>query len=105
MSVVASVVSAPTPIDGNDHNSSPDFQFIDLPTGGDIAVEISDNANAGNITFTLWEDVNNRRDDEIEEQLSNGSTFSVDRVEEGTNYYIGDPDNADNESFLVNFVV
>lgn len=102
--VVASVVSAPAPIDGNDHNSSKDFQFVNLPGGGNLTVQITDNPNADNITFNLWEDINNRRDQTVETDLHNGSTFPADRVDEDDEYYIGDPANADDQNFTVTFL-
>lgn len=100
--VVASVVSAPTPINGQDHNSSPNFQFVDLPSGGDLSITIGDTSSANSITFTLWHEKNNWPDSEVATDLGNGSTIGVDKVEEDANYYIGDPAGA-TENFTVTF--
>jgi hypothetical protein len=104
--VVASVVSAAGPINGNDHNSSPDFQFLELPASGNLTVQISGNPNASSITFNLWEDVNNRRDNKVNPgaPLSNNSTLPVNDVKMGDEYYIGDPSNAGGQSFTVTFL-
>ncbi len=102
--VVASVTSAAGPIDGNENNSSPDFQFVELPASGNITVTISDNANANSISFYLWQDINNWPDKKAtDELLTNNATFPVSDVAVGDNYYIGNPSNAGGQTFVVTF--
>ncbi|HEX6903840.1 MAG TPA: hypothetical protein VF789_29285 [Thermoanaerobaculia bacterium] len=102
--VVASVTSAAGPIDGNENNSSPDFQFVELPASGNLTVTVSDNPNAGSISFYLWKDINNWPDKKaVDYSLSNNSTFPVSDVEMGDSYYIGNPSNAGGQTFVVTF--
>lgn len=101
--VVASVTSAAGPINGNQHNSSPDFQFVELPASGNITVTISDNPNADSIKFNLWRDINNWPDKDIQQGLGNNTTFPVSEVSVGDSYYIGDPSNAGGQTFVVTF--
>ena len=101
--VVASVTSAAGPINGNEHNSSPDFQFVELPASGNLTVTISDNPNADSIVFNLWRDISAWPDKEIQGGLTNNSTLPVSEVQMGDNYYIGDPSNAGGQTFVVTF--
>jgi len=103
--VVASVTSAAGPINGNENNSSPDFQFVELPASGNLTITISDNPNANSISFNLWRDINNWPDSEVKggEGLTNNSTLPVSSVEMGDEYYIGNPSNAGGQTFVVTF--
>ena len=100
--VVASVTSAPAPINGNEHNSSPDFQFVNLP-GGSLTVTVSGNPNADSITFNLWRDISAWPDKEIQGNLRNNATMPASEVSVGDSYYIGDPSNAGGQNFVVTF--
>lgn len=100
---IASVVSAPGPINGNEHNSSPNFQFVAVPTNGLITINITNSDYADQISFTLWKDKSMWPDSEVATQLKNNSTISYDDVEVGDTYYIGDPSNANNQNFTVIF--
>lgn len=101
--VVASVTSAAGPINGNENNSSPDFQFVELPASGNLTVTVSENPNSSSISFNLWRDINNWPDKEIVQGLTNNSTMPVSDVEMGDKYYIGNPSNAGGQTFLVTF--
>lgn len=101
--VLASVVSAPAPIDGNTHNSSPDFQFVLLPSGGNLTIQVTDNPNADSITFNLWRDISAWPDSEIQTNLHNGATMPAEEVNGGDSYYIGDPSGAGGQNFTVTF--
>ena len=101
--VVASVTSAAGPINGNENNSSPDFQFVELPATGNLTITVSDNPNASSITFNLWRDINNWPDKEIETGLMNNSTMPATNVETSDKYYIGNPSNAGGQTFVVTF--
>jgi hypothetical protein len=102
--VVASVTSAAGPINGNQNNSSPDFQFVELPASGNLTVTVSDNPNSSAITFNLWRDISNWPDNQINKApLTNGSTLPVSDVEMGNEYYIGNPSNAGGQTFVVTF--
>jgi hypothetical protein len=101
--VVASVTSAAGPINGNEHNSSPDFQFVELPASGNLTITISNNQYASTISFNLWQDKNNWPDNEIATGLTNNSTIPVSDVSMGNEYYIGDPSNAGGQTFVVTF--
>lgn len=101
--VVASVTSAPGPINGNEHNSSPDFQFVQLPGNGSLIVTVSENPNSDSITFNLWRNISGWPDKEIAVQLRNNATMPASEVNTGDYYYIGDPSNADGQTFAVTF--
>ncbi|HKI02220.1 MAG TPA: hypothetical protein VKK31_09580 [Thermoanaerobaculia bacterium] len=102
--VVASVTSAAGPINGNENNSSPDFQFVELPASGNLTVTVSGNPNSNSISFKLWRDISNWPDKEAtDEVLTNNSTFPVSDVDMGDNYYIGNPSNAGGQTFVVTF--
>ncbi len=103
--VVASVTSAAGPINGNENNSSPDFQFVELPASGNLTITVSDNPNASSISFNLWRDINNWPDKEVKggEGLTNNSTLPVSAVEMDDKYYIGNPSNAGGQTFVVTF--
>jgi hypothetical protein len=101
--VVASVTSAAGPINGNENNSSPDFQFVELPASGNLAVTVSGNPNSSSISFNLWRDINNWPDKEIVTGLTNDSTLPVSEVEMSDKYYIGNPSNAGGQTFVVTF--
>lgn len=98
---VAAVASAPGPIEGNDHNSSPNFQFVELPASGELTIGVSDNPSTSSITFNLWHEKGGLPDDKIASGLGDGSTINVSDVEMDANYYVGDPSNADNQTFVV----
>lgn len=98
---VAAVASAPGPINGSSHNSSLDFQFLELPASGNLTVNVENNPNSGSITFTLWHVKGGLPDDKVKTGLKNGSTVPVSDVEMGANYYVGDPANAGGQNFVV----
>lgn len=101
---VASATSAPGPIGGNKNNSSLNFQFLELPASGSLTVNIENNANSGNISFTLWHVKGGLPDQTVATGLKNGSTVSVSSVELGANYYIGNPSNAGGQNFVGSFL-
>jgi hypothetical protein len=104
---VASATSAPGTINGNQNNSSLDFQFLTLPPSGSLTVSIDDNPNAGAITFTLWHEKGGMPDQPVSggTGLRNGSTVQVSgNLEMGANYYIGNPSNAGGQNFVVTFL-
>ena len=100
---VASVTSSSAAIDGNDNNSSLDFQFLELPASGNLTVNIGGNPNSGSISFTLWQDETGR-DGEVQKGLKNGSTIEISgNLKLGDSYYIGNPSNAGGQTFVVTF--
>lgn len=102
---VASVTSSSGAIEGNDNNSSLNFQFLDLPSSGNLTINVENNPNAGSISFTLWHEKGGLPDDKVKSGLMNGSTLSISgNVELGANYYIGNPSNAGNQNFVVTFL-
>jgi hypothetical protein len=103
--VVATVTSAPSPINGNENNSSPNFEFLELPPNGNLTVSITSNPNADSITFTLWHQKNNWSDSVVKSNLANGSTnVAASDVTVGDTYYIGNPSNAGGQNFVVSFL-
>jgi len=101
---VASVTSSSSAINGNDNNSSLDFQFLELPASGNLTVNIENNPNAGIISFTLWQDESGR-DDEVLKGLQNGTTIAISgNLKMGAEYYIGNPSNANGQNFVVTFL-
>ncbi|HEX7185916.1 MAG TPA: hypothetical protein VF756_29095 [Thermoanaerobaculia bacterium] len=104
---VASATSAPGPINGNQNNSSLNFQFLELPASGNLTVDVENNANAGSISFTLWHVKGGMPDQPVSggTGLRNGSTVQISgNLEEGANYYIGNPSNAGGQNFVVSFL-
>lgn len=102
---VASATSAPAAIQGNDNNSSLNFQFLELPASGNLTVNVENNANLGTISFTLWHVKGGLPDEKVKTGLKNGSTnVAVSDVELGANYYIGNPSNAGGQNFVVSFL-
>jgi hypothetical protein len=106
--IVASVTSQPEPLEGKKHESSPNFRFSNLPGGGPVRVEISNNPNSANISFVLWRNVNNLPDVEIPNDAGTmrsgpGSTYAANRLSDDESYFIGDPDDAGGQTFLVTF--
>ncbi len=101
---VASVTSSFAAINGNDNNSSLDFQFLELPASGNLTVNIENNPNAGSISFTLWQDETGK-DGAVQTGLKNGSTIPISgTLSMGDSYYIGNPSNAGSENFVVTFL-
>lgn len=102
---VASVTSAPGAINGNNNNSSLNFQFLELPASGNVTVNIENNPNSGSISFTLWHVKGGLPDQKVAQGLKNGSTISISgNLELGANYYIGNPSNAGSQSFVAAFL-
>ncbi|HET9227677.1 MAG TPA: hypothetical protein VFR31_13475 [Thermoanaerobaculia bacterium] len=102
---VASVTSSFSAINGNDNNSSLNFQFLQLPASGNVTVNIENNPNAGSISFTLWHVKGGMPDQKVKSGLTNGSTISISgNLEMGANYYVGDPSNAGNQNFVATFL-
>lgn len=102
---VASATSAPGAINGNDNNSSLNFQFLELPASGNLTVNVENNPNSGTISFTLWHEKGGLQDKPVQTGCKNGSTISISgNVELGANYYIGNPSNAGGQNFAVSFL-
>lgn len=102
---VAAACSAPGPIEGNNNNSSLNFQFLELPASGNVTVNIENNPNSGSISFTLWHVKGGLPDEKVAQGLKNGSTISISgNLELGANYYIGNPSNAGGQNFVVAFL-
>ncbi|HSG40331.1 MAG TPA: hypothetical protein VLE27_11885 [Thermoanaerobaculia bacterium] len=100
---IASATSAPGPINGNNNNSSLNFQFLELPASGNLSVTIENNPNSGSISCALWH-VKGGLPDQKLQTLTNGATVPVSDVELGANYYIGNPSNAGGQNFVVAFL-
>jgi hypothetical protein len=105
---VAQVTSQPQPLPDKKNESSPNFKFSNLPTSGPIEVKLSNNPSASNVSFVLWRNVNNAPDQEIRNSLGQtrsgqGSTYDASILSESNNYFIGDPEDASNASFMVTF--
>lgn len=102
---VASVTSAPGPIEGNNNNSSLNFQFLELPASGNVTVNIENNPSSGSIAFTLWHVKGGLPDQKVAQGLKNGSTISISgNLQTGANYYIGNPSNAGGQNFVAAFL-
>lgn len=102
---VASVTSSFSPINGNNNNSSLNFQFLQLPASGNVTVNVENNPSSGSISFTLWHVKGGMPDKPVKSGLTNGSTISISgNLETGANYYIGNPSNAGNQNFVVAFL-
>lgn len=102
---VASVTSAPGAINGNNNNSSLNFQFLELPASGNVTVNIENNPSSGSISFTLWHVKGGLPDQKVQENCKNGSTISISgNLELGANYYIGNVSNAGSQNFVAAFL-
>ena len=105
---VAQVTSQPQPLPDKTNESSPNFQFSNLPDAGPITVRISNNSNASNISFVLWRNVKTFPDERIvnssgSTRSGQESTYDASKLDEGSNYFIGDPQDAANSTFTVTF--
>jgi hypothetical protein len=102
---VASITSAPGAINGNDNNSSLNFQFLELPASGSLTANVENNPNSGTISFTLWHVKGGLQDDPVQTGVKNGTTIPISgNLELGANYYIGNPSNAGGQNFAVAFL-
>ena len=82
---IAAQVSAPKPLHGQDNRSSDNFQFLALPSHGDITASMP-----SSITCAIMQDVSGGRDPVVT-TLSNGGSFSVSKVSKKDNYYLASP--------------
>jgi hypothetical protein len=100
---IAAIASEPGPEPGQTNRSSPNFQFLSVPSSGNtISVLFTGASGAPGITATLMHDLGGANDEVIAALTQNG-TFSADKVSTGDfNYYIASPDNA-TSNFVVYF--
>lgn len=96
---VAAAVSESQPLPGQDNRSGPNFQFVELPSSGDITVSVS---GSNGVTCSLMQDVSGGRDPVVT-SLTNGSTFSATKVKTSNNYYLASPSGASGQNFAVTF--
>ncbi|HWM94366.1 MAG TPA: hypothetical protein VN493_26660 [Thermoanaerobaculia bacterium] len=102
---VASVTSSAAPIKGYKNNSSPNFQFLELPASGNLTVSIDNSSSSGAISFTLWHVRGGLPDQTVAKGLKDGATLAISgNVSVGANYYIGNPSNAGGRNFVVIFL-
>lgn len=101
LQAIAAVASMPTPMPGEENRASRNFQFMKLPSSGDIIVSFQGVANPSEIEATL---VHHLRfeNDKIICSLGDGVAFDASWVETGANYYIAAPEYA-SVNFLVIF--
>lgn len=99
---IAAIASEPNPESGQKNRSSPNFQFLSVPSSGTIASLFTGVSGAPGITATLMHDKGGSND-EVISALSQNGTFSADKVSTGNNnYYIASPDDAPS-NFVIYF--
>jgi phenylacetate-coenzyme A ligase PaaK-like adenylate-forming protein len=100
---IAAIASEPNPESGQKNRSSPNFQFLSVPSSeSTISVQFTGTSGAAGITATLMHDLGGSNDEVIASLTQNGS-FSASKVSTGNyNYYIASPDNA-STNFVVYF--
>lgn len=97
---IAAAVSESAPESDQTNRSGPNFQFLKVPSSGDISVVMTGASGAAGITATLMHDIGGNNDEVIASLTQNG-TFPASKVHTGDyNYYIAAPSNASS-----NFVV
>lgn len=95
---LAAAVSESQPLPGQDNRSGPNFQFVELPSSGDITVSIN---GSNGLTCSLMQDVSGR--DPVVTSLTNGSSFAASKVKTSNNYYLASPSGANSQNFAVTF--
>ena len=88
MSVIASVVSAPKPLPGQNNRSSQNFQLVSND-GNQITAGCP-----GGIVFNIMKDVSWGTDPVVVEDATNETVIPGGKLDTGTNYYIANPKNA-----------
>lgn len=97
---IAAAVSESQPLPGQDNRSGPNFQFVELPSSGDITVTIT---GANGVTCSLMQDVSGGRDPVVT-SLTNGSSFAASKVKTSNNYYLASPSGASGQNFAATFM-
>ena len=85
---IAAQVSAPKPLSGQKNRSSNNFQFLEVPSSGNVTVSMP-----GGITCSIMQDVSGGTDPVIT-TIANSSAFPASKVKKGTNYYYATPGGA-----------
>jgi hypothetical protein len=85
---IAAQVSAPAPLSGQKNRSSNNFQFLEVPSSGNVTASMP-----GGISCSIMQDVSGGTDPIIT-TVTNGSTFAASKVKKGTNYYYASPGGA-----------
>ena len=81
---IAAQVSAPGPLSGQKNRSSNNFQFLEVPSSGNITASMP-----GGITCSIMQDVSGT--DPVITTIQNGSSFAASKVKTGNNYYYATP--------------
>ena len=92
---VAAQVSAPKPLSGQDNRSSNNFQFLQVPSSGNITA-----AMPAGITCAIMQDVSGGRDPVVA-TISNGQGFPASKVSKSDNYYLATPGGTNGQNFEV----
>ncbi|ARU61173.1 hypothetical protein CBW65_09105 [Tumebacillus avium] len=100
--LIATIISEPHPQEGQEHRSSGNFSYHDLPAGTlNLEWEIDPNTTSGAdvISFDVWSDISFGTDDPIFSGVMSGNRTPV----KGTNdkLYIANPSHA-TQNFTVN---
>ncbi|HEX4495261.1 MAG TPA: hypothetical protein VIE43_06290 [Thermoanaerobaculia bacterium] len=98
---IAAIASEEAPESGQTNRSSPNFQFLTVPSSGDISALFAGASGAQGINASLVHDLGGKND-QIIAALSQNSTFDASKVETGANYYIATPNYASG-NFVVYF--
>jgi hypothetical protein len=91
---IAAQVSAPAPLNGQKNRSSPNFQFLEVPSSGSITVSMP-----SSIICLIMQDVSGGADPVIV-TLENNFAFPASKVKKDKHYYLATPEEAS-----TNFVV
>jgi len=81
---IAAQVSAPKPLSGQKNRSSNNFQFLEVPSSGNITATMP-----SGVSCSIMQDVSGT--DPIITTITNGSTFPASKVQTGKNYYYASP--------------
>lgn len=97
---VAGVTSQPRPQEGQEHRSSGNFSYQNLPENT-VAIQFAidtETEPADYIVFDVMEDRSLRRDEVIYQNVGNGSQFPVEGVDRSL--YIANPRNANGDFYV-----
>jgi hypothetical protein len=98
---IAAIASEDAPESDQKNRSSPNFQFLTVPSSGDITAVFTGISGAQGINASLVHDIGGGND-VIIAALAQNSSFDASKVATGANYYIASPNYAPS-NFVVYF--
>src|SRR3954447_19524959 len=91
--------SSSKPLPGQDNRSGPNFQFVSVPTSGNLTASFT-SSSSSSIDCTIMQDVSGGRDPIIA-TIRDGATVAASKFKTGTNYYLASPNGPGSTNFAV----